>query len=72
VNGVLLQEDRGRVRILTMNRPAKLNALDTALTEALLAGLERAEREDGVSVVILTGAGRAFCAGADVGEFKDL
>jgi len=72
VSEVLLTEDRGRVRILTMNRPAKLNALDTALTEALLAGLEQAERDDAVSVVILTGAGRAFCAGADVGEFKDL
>lgn len=69
---VLLREDRGRVRILTMNRPAKLNALDTALSEALLAGLEQAERDAAVSVVILTGAGRAFCAGADVGEFKDL
>ena len=69
---LLLTEDRGRVRILTMNRPAKLNALDTALTEALLAGLEQAERDDAVSVVILTGAGRAFCAGADIGEFKDL
>jgi enoyl-CoA hydratase/carnithine racemase len=72
VSELLLVEDRGRVRVLTMNRPAKLNALDTALTEALLAGLERAEREDTVSVVILTGAGRAFCAGADVAEFGDL
>jgi len=72
VSEVLLTEDRGRVRILTMNRPGKLNALDTALTEALLAGLERAERDDTVSVVILTGAGRGFCSGADIGEFKDL
>lgn len=69
---VLLSEDRGRVRILTMNRPDKLNALNTALTESLLAWLKESDRDDAVSVVILTGAGRAFCAGADIGEFKDL
>ena len=69
---VMLTEDRGRVRILTMNRPDKLNALNTALTEALLAWLKESDRDDGVSVIVLTGAGRAFCAGADIGEFKDF
>jgi enoyl-CoA hydratase/carnithine racemase len=69
---VLLSEDRGRVRILTMNRPEKLNALNTALTEALLAWLKESDRDASVSVIVLTGAGRAFCAGADMGEFKDL
>jgi len=71
-DGVLLSEDRGRVRILTMNRPDKLNALNTALTEALLAWLKESDRDDSVSVIVLTGAGRAFCAGADLAEFKDL
>jgi enoyl-CoA hydratase/carnithine racemase len=69
---VLLSEDRGRVRILTMNRPEKLNALNTALTEALLAWLKESDRDPSVSVIVLTGAGRAFCAGADIGEFKDF
>lgn len=69
---VLQSEDRGRVRILTMNRPEKLNALNTALTEALIAWLRNADRDDAISVVVLTGAGRAFCAGADIGEFRDL
>ncbi len=69
---VLLSEDHGRVRILTMNRPEKLNALNTALTEALIAWLRNADRDESISVVILTGSGRAFCAGADIGEFKDL
>lgn len=69
---VMLSEDRGRVRILTLNRPEKLNALNTALTEALLAWLKESDRDESVSVVVLTGAGRAFCAGADIGEFKDL
>jgi len=69
---VMLKEDHGAVRVLTMNRPEKLNALNTALTEGLLAALEEADCDDSVSVVVLTGAGRAFCAGADVSEFKDL
>jgi len=68
----LLIEDRGRVRILTMNRPEKRNALDNALTEALLEGLRAADAADAVNVVVLTGAGPAFCAGADLAEFKDL
>jgi enoyl-CoA hydratase len=68
----LLVENRGAVRILTMNRPEKRNALNQALTEALLEGLRAAEADDGVRSIVLTGAGRAFCAGADLTEFKDL
>ena len=70
--GVLLTEDRGAVRILTMNRPEKRNALNTALTRALLDGLRAADGADSVAVVVLTGAGQGFCAGADLSEFKDL
>ena len=69
---VLLVEDRGPVRILTLNRPAKLNALDTTLTRALSAGLDAAEADRAVRAVVLTGAGRGFCAGADLGEFSSL
>jgi len=69
---VLLSEDRGHVRVLTMNRPEKLNALNFALTEALVAAFEAVAQEPGLRAVVLTGAGRAFCAGADTGEFKDL
>lgn len=69
---ILISESRGRVRILTMNRPDKLNALNTALTEAIVAWLDEADRDDAVSVVVLTGAGRGFCAGADIDEFQDL
>jgi enoyl-CoA hydratase len=68
----LLVEDRGAVRILTMNRPDKRNALDTGLTRSLLEGIRTADREEGVGCVVLTGAGPAFCAGADLGEFKGL
>jgi enoyl-CoA hydratase len=65
---VLLQEDLGSVRRLTMNRPAALNALNAELTDALSAAIQRAGSDDGVSVVILRGAGRAFCAGYDLNE----
>jgi enoyl-CoA hydratase/carnithine racemase len=68
----LLSEDRGRVRILTMNRPEKRNALNTALTRALLDGLRAADAAETVACVVLTGAGQGFCAGADLAEFKDL
>ena len=68
----LLVENRDKVRILTMNRPEKRNALDTELTQELLKQLRVADAEDGVDAIVLTGAGQAFCAGADLSEFKDL
>ncbi|QFU92129.1 enoyl-CoA hydratase/isomerase family protein [Amycolatopsis sp. YIM 10] len=67
---VLLTEDHGPVRVLTLNRPDKLNALDTALTRALGDALAVADRE--ARAVVLTGNGRGFCAGADLGEFSSL
>lgn len=55
-----------------MNRPEKRNALNTALTQALLDALRAADADPAVGCVVLTGAGQAFCAGADLSEFKDL
>lgn len=69
---VLIAEDRGPVRILWLNRPDKLNALDTALTQALHDALVEADRSDDVRAIVLAGRGRAFCAGADLGEFSGL
>ena len=68
----LLIEDKGNVRILTLNRPEKRNALDTALTRDLLEALRKADAEEGMHCVVLTGAGPGFCAGADLSEFKGL
>ena len=68
----LLIENHAGVRILSMNRPEKRNALNHALTQALLDGLRAAEADDGVRSIVLTGAGVAFCAGADLSEFKEL
>ena len=68
----LLIDDRGPVQVLTMNRPEKRNALNNALTAALLEALRAADADEEVNCVVLTGAGPGFCAGADLAEFKDL
>jgi enoyl-CoA hydratase/carnithine racemase len=68
----LLIEDRGAVRVLTMNRPEKRNALNSELTRGLLEALRATDTDDKVGAVVLTGAGPGFCAGADLAEFKDL
>ena len=67
---LVLAEDRGAVRILTFNRPEKLNALSTAMLEELERALDDARDDVDGRVVVLTGAGeRAFVAGADIGEY---
>lgn len=63
---VLLAEDLGPVRRLTLNRPASLNALSGELMDALDEAFAAAADDDEVRVVILRGAGRAFCAGYDL------
>ena len=68
----LLIENRGAVRVLTMNRPEKRNALNSELTQALLDALRAADTDESVGALVLTGAGQGFCAGADLSEFKDL
>jgi len=66
---VLVALDRGAgVGTITLNRPAALNALTVPMKQALLAAFRRVERETGIRAVILTGAGRAFCAGQDLRE----
>jgi enoyl-CoA hydratase/carnithine racemase len=66
----LLIENRGAVRILTMNRPEKRNALNAELAQGLLDAIRNAGKDDAVGAVVLTGAGPGFCAGADLDEFK--
>ncbi|MFF0816944.1 enoyl-CoA hydratase [Rhodococcus sp. NPDC003318] len=65
---ILLTEQRGRVRIVTLNRPESRNALTSSLITDLRAALDAADGDDGVDVVILTGADPAFCAGLDLRE----
>ena len=54
------------VRTITLDRAEKLNAVNSALANALVDALDDASREDAVRVVVITGAGRAFCAGLDI------
>jgi crotonobetainyl-CoA hydratase len=63
---VLLVEQRGPVRILTLNRPDVRNAVDAELATRLGDALDDAARDNGVRVLILTGSGDTFCAGADL------
>jgi len=65
---LLLREDRGHVRHLTMNSPGNLNALSDAMLAALQEAFEEIEETPGIRVVVLGGAGKAFCAGHDLKE----
>ena len=64
---VLISNHDG-ISVITLNRPDKLNALNAAMRAALAEGLARAESDEATRVVVLTGAGRAFCAGVDLKE----
>jgi 2-(1,2-epoxy-1,2-dihydrophenyl)acetyl-CoA isomerase len=61
----------GAVATVTLDRPAQLNALDRRLTVALHDTLDALDRDPGVHAIVLTGAGRGFCAGADVADIAE-
>lgn len=63
---ILKVEDHGAVRVLTLNRPERLNALSPELLAALNAAFAGVAEDDSVRAVLLTGAGRGFCTGADL------
>ncbi|MDB5721882.1 MAG: enoyl-CoA hydratase, partial [Alphaproteobacteria bacterium] len=66
-------ERRGALLILTIAREARRNALDSRTSAALDAAIEAGERDAGISVIILTGAGeRAFCSGMDMKEAAEV
>ena len=70
---VLLSQDRGAVRVLTVHRPDKLNALNAATLDALHEAFRTAAADASVRVVVLTGSGpKAFVAGADIAEMNAL
>jgi enoyl-CoA hydratase/carnithine racemase len=68
---VLLIDDDGGARILTFNRPDQLNAFNQDLWYTIADALEAAAADDAVRCVVLTGTGRGFCAGQDLGEMAD-
>nr|NIQ06483.1 enoyl-CoA hydratase/isomerase family protein [Candidatus Korarchaeota archaeon] len=64
----ILTETRGNTTIVTLNRPEKLNAINEKMLEELGTEIARISQKPEVRAVVITGAGRAFCSGADVGE----
>lgn len=67
---VLYQPD-GRIARLTLNRPEKLNAIDEGMPQALSDAVARANEDDAIHVIILSGAGRAFCSGYDLALYAE-
>ncbi len=68
---VVVESREGAVATLTLNRPERLNALNAELGGALLAALRRVAADPAVRAIVMTGAGRAFCAGGDVHMLRD-
>jgi 2-(1,2-epoxy-1,2-dihydrophenyl)acetyl-CoA isomerase len=69
---VVLEERKGNVAVIRLNRPDKLNALNIELGRGLVHALLRASQDNSVRAVVLTGAGRGFCAGGDLELIRDL
>lgn len=65
----VLFETRGAVALITLNRPAALNSFTRAMHNDLWAALDRIEADTALRAAVITGAGRGFCAGADLAEF---
>jgi enoyl-CoA hydratase/carnithine racemase len=65
-NQETLYQVAARVATITLNRPDKLNAWTAIMEDEVRAAIEEAEKDDNVRVIVLTGAGRGFCAGADM------
>ncbi|WP_150695744.1 enoyl-CoA hydratase/isomerase family protein [Pandoraea terrae] len=68
----ILVKHVGPVGVITLNRPASLNAWTIAMREQIIDTLQRFDADDAVSAIIMTGAGRAFSAGQDLGEAHDF
>jgi len=67
----ILVETRGRVGLITLNRPAVMNALNDALMDELGQALARFDADEGIGAIVITGSAKAFAAGADIGAMKD-
>jgi len=67
----VILEKREGIAVLTLNRPDVLNSVNREMRSEIACILDHLERDPDVRVVIITGAGRAFCAGADIYELQD-
>lgn len=67
---MILTKTQGRVGIITFNRPEKLNALHDTMSREMRQQIEDWNNDPGIGAIVLTGEGRAFCAGADIGGWN--
>ena len=67
----IIAETQGRVGIIRLNRPHRLNAWTATMSGEIVDQITAWNKDDGIGAVVLTGEGRAFCAGADVGNFAE-
>ncbi len=67
----ILTETRDRVGIIRLNRPRKLNAWTATMSGEIIDAMTAWNADDGIGAIVLTGEGRAFCAGADIGNFAE-
>jgi len=67
----ILVETRGRVGIITLNRPQALNALNSQLMREVMGALEAFDKDDNIGATVITGSDKAFAAGADIKEMAD-
>jgi enoyl-CoA hydratase/carnithine racemase len=65
----ILYEKKGMVAVITLNRPERMNAINVQMNADLKKSLKEAKEDSDVRAIVITGAGKAFCAGADVQEF---
>jgi enoyl-CoA hydratase/carnithine racemase len=70
--GSVLVEDRGAVRIVTLNRPDKRNAIDIPVRLELANAIESAGADNSIRAIVLTGAGTAFCSGGDITSMERM
>ena len=68
-NNAVLTETRGRVLLITLNRPEAMNAVNTDLAQGLISAVEQLDTDDGLTAGVLTGSGRGFCSGMDLKAF---
>lgn len=71
-SGSVLVEDRGPVRIVTLNRPEVRNAIDIPVRVELAGAIESAGQDDSIRAIVLTGAGSAFCSGGDITSMERM
>ena len=69
MSDAVLTETRGRVLLITLNRPEAMNAINTDLAQGVLAAVRQLDGDDGLTAGVMTGAGRGFCAGMDLKAF---